>query len=268
MKLSDKAQEALDKVVEQFKSGDLSPVVKLVRIRLPQDAPAARWTFSNRVLAYAQTGSVDCRGYRQWQDAGRQVQKGSRAAYILSPVLVKRQTEDGGEEERLVGFRAIPVFGYRDTKAEKEDALQYAPKELPPLHDVAQRLGLKVAFAPTKPGSLGNCKTDGSSITLGSEDPAVFFHELAHAAHKRVMGKKLRGGQDPHQETTAELAAAVLMQLYGLDDRTGNAWKYIAGYNEDPLRAIMKATDEVGKVLVLLLDEEPDPCPDEDMPQA
>ena len=51
------------------------------------------------------------------------------------------------------------------------------------------------------------------------------------------------------------MAAAVLMSLYG-HDRTGNAWRYIKGYNEDPLRAIVKATDEVGKVLALLLDEE------------
>jgi hypothetical protein len=268
MRLSDKAQEALDRVVEQFKAGDLSPVVKLVRIRLPQDAPAARWTFSNRVLAYAQTGSVDCRGYRQWQDAGRQVQKGSRAAYILGPVLVKRQTDDGGEEERLVGFRAIAVFPIHDTEAERGEALDYTPRQLPPLMDVARRLGVDVAYAPTRPGALGNCTADGSAITLGSEDPVVFFHELAHAAHRRVMGRDLKGGQDPHQETTAELTAAVLTHIYGVGDRTGNCWGYVQQYNEDPLRAIMKATDEVGKVLALLLDEEPDPCPAQDMPQA
>jgi hypothetical protein len=255
MKLSDKAQAALNQVVEQFKSGDLSPVVRLARIRLPEDAPSSRWTFSNRVLAYAQTGSVDCRGYRQWQAIGRQVQKGSHAAYILGPILVTKETERG-EEKQLVGFRAIPVFAYQDTEARNGQALDYAPRELPPLLEVARRLGVKVSYAPTKPGRLGNCKTDGSRITLGSEDPAVFFHELAHAAHKRVRGQALRGGQDAHQETAAELAAAALMHLYGLGDRTGNCWRYVQQYNEDPLRAIMKASDEVGKVLALLLDGE------------
>ena len=254
MKLSDKARAALDKVIEQFKAGDLSPVVKMARITLPEDAPARKWTFSNRVLAYVQTGSVDCRGYRQWQAVGRQVQKGSRAAYILGPIVVKKRTDEG-EEERVMGFRAIPVISWQDTAAESGDALDYAPKELPPLMEVAQRLGVDVTYAPTRDGSLGNCKTDGSRITLGSDDPAVFFHELAHAAHRRVMGRELTGGQDPHQETTAELTAAVLMQMYG-EDRTGNAWTYIAQYNEDPLRAIMKATDEVGKVLSLLFDED------------
>lgn len=253
MKLTEKVQSALDKVVEQFKSGDLSPVVKMVRIELPKDAPSKAWTFSNRVLAYAQTGSVDCRGYRQWQSVGRQVQRGSRAAYILGPILVK--TVDG-EEEKLIGFRGIPVFPYQCTNAENGDALDYTPKEVPPLIDVAERLGVDVAYAPTKMGSLGNCKTDGSRITLGSEDPAVFFHELGHAGHKRVRGQNLKGGQDPHQEITAELVGVTLMCLYGLGDRSGSAWEYIQQYNKDPLRAIMTAVDEVGKVLALLLDEE------------
>ena len=66
MKLSDKAQEALDLVVEQFKSGDLSPIVELARIqRLGEPIPSEQWTLSNRVLALIQTGSMDCRGYRQ-----------------------------------------------------------------------------------------------------------------------------------------------------------------------------------------------------------
>ena len=188
MKLSGKAKEAMGKVIAKFESGDLSPMVEMARIKLPEDAPAHKWTFSNRVLAYAQSGSVDCRGYRQWQAAGRQVQKGSCAAFILGPILVKRETNEG-EEKALVGFRSIPVFAYQDTQAENGDALDYTPTELPPLMEVAQQLGVDVAYAPTKDGSLGNCKTDGSRITLGSEDPGVFFHEMAHAAHKRVMGR-------------------------------------------------------------------------------
>ena len=80
MKLSPKAQAALDRVVNTFKRGDLSPITEVVRLRLGSDAPASRWTFSNQVLAYAQTGELDCRGYRQWQQVGRQVKKGARAA--------------------------------------------------------------------------------------------------------------------------------------------------------------------------------------------
>ncbi len=40
MKLSAKAKEQLNKVVERFKAGDLSPVTKILTINLPSDAPA------------------------------------------------------------------------------------------------------------------------------------------------------------------------------------------------------------------------------------
>ena len=46
--------------------------------------------------------------------------------------------------------------------------------------------------------------------------------------------------------------SAVLMELYGLGDRTGNAWNYIKGYNEDPSRAIVQALSTVEKVIELL----------------
>ena len=42
MKLSPKAQAALDRVVNKFKQGDLSPITDVVRLRLGSDAPASR----------------------------------------------------------------------------------------------------------------------------------------------------------------------------------------------------------------------------------
>lgn len=63
----------------------------------------------------------------------------------------------------------------------------------------------------------------------------------------------LKGGQCTGQETIAEFTAAVLMRLYGLGDRSGNCWRYIAGYAKDPLRAIVRALTTVEKVLALLL---------------
>jgi len=252
MRLSPKAKAALQKVVDKFESGDLSAIVSITKTQLPPDAPAIKWSFSNRVMAYAQTSSVDCRGYRQWQTAGRQVRKGSHAAYILGPVIIKKQTDDGGEEERLVGFRCIPVFAYQDTESENGEALDYIPKELPPLMDVARHLGVDVTYAPTRLGALGNCTPDGAAITLGSEDPSVFFHELGHAAHARIEGS-LKGGQDEQQETAADFVATVLMHFYGLGDRTGNCWQYISMYAKEPIVAITKALSTVEKVLALLL---------------
>lgn len=255
MRLSAKAREALDKVIAQFKSGDLSPVVRIARLQRREGdkpSPSSRWSMSNQIMAFIQTGELDCRGYRQWQSVGRQVQKGSKAAYILGPILVKVENEETGETaQALKGFKSIAVFPLGATKGDPLPEFDYTPRELPPLLDVAKRLGTNVTWVPTLV-NLGSSKTDGSEIKLGSHSPAVFFHELAHAAHAKLDGK-LKGGQDSHQEAVAEFTATVLMQLYGFGDHTGNCWKYVQHLSADPLVAILKALSAVEKVLNLLL---------------
>lgn len=249
MKLSQKAQESLNKVVEQFKAGDLSPVVEIAKTKIAQDAPMSKWSFTNRVMAFAQSGSLDCRGYRQWQQAGRQVQKGQSASFILAPVIITKEDDEGNESKVCVGFRSIAVFGYHQTDGENN--LGYEPRELPQLAEVAERLGVEVRWNPTDDGNLGNCDIEGKRINVGTQDTAVFFHELAHAIHAKIEGQ-LQGGQHADQETVAEFASCVLMHLYGLGDRTGNAWNYISHYSKDPVAAISKALGTVEKIIEAL----------------
>ncbi len=247
-KLSAKAQASLDKVIAKFEAGDLSPITRAARIQLDAEAPASKWSFSNRVLAYAQSGELDCRGYRQWQKFGRHVKKGSHAAFIFTP-RTKKVEKDGKEETCLIGFGTVAVFAAADTEG-ATPLPDYTPAELPPLTDVAEKLGVQVNFTPTPADRLGDCDIDGTEINIGSTDPAVFFHELAHAAHAKV--ESLTGGQTSKQETVAEFTAAVLMDMYHIRNHTGNAWKYISHYNPDPVKAITKALSLIEKVVALL----------------
>ena len=258
MKMSPKAETALAKVVEQFQSGDISPFVEITRIELPPDAPARKWSWGNRTLALATTGQLDCRGYRQWQQIGRQVKKGTTAGFIFAPITRKVTEADpktGQEREyhKLLTFKPIAVHAYKDTDGEPIES--YDVKEPPPLLEVAQRFGVEVSYDATFDRSYGSCNIEGKKIRLHSQSPAVFFHELAHAVDAKVNGK-LKGGQHSDQETTAELAAAVLMHVYGLGDHTGNAWQYIQSYNKDPLRAITDAADKVGALLAEIFEME------------
>lgn len=123
---------------------------------------------------------------------------------------------------------------------------------MPPLANIAKDLGIKVDYVPTTSDRLGDCRIDGSKIRLGSQDPSIFFHELAHAIHARIDGG-LKGGQQQGQETIAEFTATVLMDFYGIRDHSGNAWKYISQYAKDPLEAITKALVTVEQVLAVLL---------------
>lgn len=250
MKLSAKAQASLDKVVARFQEGDLSPLVQASIIPLADDAPARKWSYSNRVLAFAQSNCLDCRGYRQWQKAGRQVQKGERASFILVPRLVKGE-KDGEDKMELRGFLTAAVFGYSQTDGEDID---YEPKSPPPLAEVAERMGVSIAFSPFAGSALGSINPDGTQVTLSSHDVKTWFHELGHAVHSKLNGK-LKGGQDEHQEAVAELASAVLMELYGYGDISGNCWKYVSGYSTDPLKAIMGAAQDVEQILAVIMEE-------------
>jgi antirestriction protein ArdC len=237
------------KVIEKFQAGDLSPITPAVTFELGPEAPARLWSLGNKVLAFAQTGTLDCRGYRQWQAAGRQVKKGSHSAYILSPVTVKKEKDAGEEYRQCIGFKATPVFSIAGTDG--DPLPEYVPKKLPPLAEMAHSLGIDVSYQPLPPNRLGDYSPARDAIRLCAHDEAVFFHELAHAAHARV--ETLQGGQDTRQETIAEFTSCVLMELYGLRDHTGNAWQYIKSYADDPLTAITKALSTMEAVLAVLL---------------
>jgi hypothetical protein len=120
MKLSDKAQESMNKVIEKFQNGDLSPISRVARIRLDPSAPAYKWSLSNKILAFIQAEELDCRGFGQWKDIGRSIKKGCKAVYIVRPLTIKVTTEETEEKENriCIGFSTIPVFAASDTEGE------------------------------------------------------------------------------------------------------------------------------------------------------
>ncbi|MBU1747325.1 MAG: hypothetical protein KKA73_06520 [Chloroflexi bacterium] len=251
MKLSPKAQAALNQVVARFQSGDLGPIIRLAQLKISGDAPMATWSLCNQVLVYALTHSLDCRGYRQWQAVGRQVQQGAHAAFILVPLVkTERDRATGQETTQVYGFRTVPVFPYEATAGDECSTVAYEPATLPPLLDVAQALGIDVSWTPLA-GAAGNCSLDGQRVKLGSHDAFAWFHELAHAAHARLNGR-LKPGQHADQEAVADFTAVVLAALYDCGDYTGHAWDYIRLYHPDPLTAITRAVSTVEQVLVLL----------------
>ena len=252
VKLSKKAKASVDRMIAKFQSGDLSPLVQIAIFNLPDDAPAKKWTFGNKVLAFAQTGSLDCRGYKQWQAANRNVAKGSVAGYIFSPRMKKSTNKNGKDEFRLIGFNQIPVFGANDTEGNKPLA-DYEPKELPPLTDVAQALNISVDYMPMI-DRRGDCTIAGDKIRLGTDSPKTWFHELSHALHAKIDGNLDISGKAAYAEAEAiaEFTACVLMDIYGYGDFSGNAWDYIGGYHKDPLKAIMKACKKTEEILTLI----------------
>ncbi len=203
--------------------------------------PSRSWSLGNKLVMLLH-GTADARGYRQWQEAGRYIRKGSKALYILAPMIRHKKIEnkDTGKNEDVefpVGFVGVPVFRYEDTEGQPVD--EYQPRRIPPLLDVAEKFGVKVEYCPTVLGEGGSYNLITNIIKLSQENPDTFFHELAHKAHSTF--EDLAPIQDPEQEIVAQLSACVLAKLYGCDV-TSFSWHYIASYAKE------KTTEAVGRL--------------------
>ena len=252
---STKARACLQDIVDLFQSGNVPKALAVATIPPQAGIPSARWSWSNRLLQFLADTS-DARGYRQWQQAGRQVNKGSKAFHILGPKTRKiTETDDNGRETDKVivaGFFTIPVFRAEDTDGEP---LPYEPASPPPLADVAERMGVSVHYQTFAGKYLGYFQPGNNKIILASHDVRVFFHELAHAAHSTFDTKRKKGGQDPRREIVAELAAATLATLYCPEANLGFSYQYVADYAKRSSKTIERACLAVVNTVGRVLDE-------------
>ena len=244
------AEKAMQEVIQKFQTGELSELIKIAAFEIPASWPSSKWSMGNKMLAYVQARTLNARGYQAWKGVNRQVQKGAHSIYIWAPRVVKKE-EKGEEKTQLVGFFPVSVFPIETTEGEplKDDL---TPRELPPLFDVAVRLGVTVKFQPVAPDRLGDCGHD--LINLGTDDPRVFWHELAHAAHQ-ATDPEYKDRSSQYKEVVAEFTACVIANIYGYDF-TGTAWQYLQMFSSDPLKAIMKAGHHIDQVLNLIFGQE------------
>lgn len=216
--------------------------------------PSDKWSLNNKFIQLLCGGTDDARTYNQWQAIGRNVKKGEKAFYILAPnqFTIEKEDKETGEMEKrkvLAGFRGIAVFSLQQTEGKPIKYIE-EPKKIPPLMDVAKKMGLKVEYDRTVQGEWGSYNPNTDNIRLCTEDEGTFFHELAHAAHKRIDGK-LKGGQDSEQETIAEFVSCVIAAAYGIDKKT-YSYNYIKSYSDDKEKVgnqIIKVLSKVEKVL-------------------
>ena len=251
---SKKARVCLQRIVKLFEAGQVPKALAVITIPPQADIPSAKWSWSNKLLQFLADTS-DARGYRQWEQAERQVTKGAKAFHILGPKTKKLPgtDDDGRETEEIVvtGFHAVPVFRVEDTDGEP---LSYEPAKPPPLADVAGRFGLSVSYQTFAGRYYGYYQGEGKRIVLATHEAQVFFHELAHAAHHRVAGR-LIGRQTSSQEIIAELAAATLANLYCPDANLGFSYEYVKTYAGKSKKSIERACLAVISTVGMVLDE-------------
>ena len=250
--MTKKIKTALKKILECFESGNLPKAISY-SVFPAANIPSSKWSLINRILMLL-SDTQDARGFRQWKEVNRHVKKGAKAIHILVPRIVKRENDEG-DEEKLAGFMAKPVFRKEDTEGE---TVKYEQSELPklPLMQKAKEWGISVKPIPGNHSYYGYFSHHRNEIGLASKEETVFFHELAHAAHKRLEGTNK--SQQWKKEIVAELAATVLCQIVGKTSKfLGTNYRYIEHYakkaNLTPVQGCLKVISDVEKVLGLIL---------------
>jgi len=256
--MAQNVRETLNSILEAFESGQIPEAIAYSMFPLP-DVPSSKWSLLNRISIFL-SGTADARGFRQWNEAGRHVKKGAKAVYILVPRMIKREIAselgEAEEEEVLSGFMARPVFRVENTEG---DPLEYEQIELPPLPlmERAREWGLSVKAVPGNYEYHGYFSQDKMEIGLASKDETIFFHELSHAAHMRIVGD-LRSIPPWEKEVVAELAAAALCKIVGKESKhMGSSYQYVKHYAEQeglsPVKACLKAINQTEAVLTTIL---------------
>ena len=260
--------EVAERIIDAFRQPDKLPgALAPIFIHRNDDVPCRKWSWHNQLLV-ALSGTVDARGIRQWNRAGRKVKKGSSAIWILAPCIKKVAAEgdNGEQQERQVvyGFRSVPVFAYEDTEGEplpEQDNRYDAWVNELPLAGVADAWGIAVGTFSHQEGSpLGYYQYGASgnqAVMLSVENLATWAHELVHAADHRLTDLK---GAKWHKEIVAELGGAVVLECLGMshDADLGGAFGYIQRYAEeakkDVVRACIEVLDRVCSCVKLILD--------------
>jgi hypothetical protein len=254
--MNERIKEVLDSILGRFKSGDIPEAVAYSMFPIA-DIPSAKWSILNRIIMFI-AGTQDARGFRQWHEVNRYVKKGSKGFYILVPHIRKEEDKETGTEKQvLVGFLTRSVFRYEDTDG-KPIIHEEAELANLPLIERAEEWGISVAAIPGGYRYSGYYSQSKKLIALATKEECEFFHELAHCAHEKILGK-LKKGQDPAQEIVAELASQALCRIAGKsgDRHLGNSYRYIESYAVTlaitPHAACLKVMHETEMVLTLIL---------------
>jgi len=260
----EKMKTAITKVITAFEEGKAAKAIAHTLLPVG-DIPSAKWTgLANRLILWAYTTaegkSSDARTFLQWKEVGRFPAKGSGIT-LFRPKVGRRENDEGETVTFVHGFSSFTVFSYSDTDGEEIELPDVKPLEDIPLMDVAKKWNVKVEY-DTIQGGWGGYSPSRNSITLCTPDESVFFHELAHVAHGKVLADrndKLVGGQDSSQEIVAELTASVLCELVGKEPvRHDYSLRYVSEYakrsGQDAVQACRSLISEVEKTLKKILD--------------
>lgn len=241
------------------------------------------YSFKNQLLIAVQLGpnASLIAGYRQWQERGRQVRKGEKAALIMAPFTYAVKDTDGkpildddGRKIHRTYFRFVPVFDISqtdsiDAKNNAAESVLFASVSKADETRVYERVeswlkheGWTVKVDDSLGPQLhGFTRASEKLIAVNGKDgdgmrACTLVHEAAHAVLQTRLDDPAHKDYKGHRglaETEAESVAYVVCGLLGLDTSESSI-TYIGGWSEFSAETLGKAADNVSKAVNLIMD--------------
>jgi len=209
-------------------------------------APCERWNLISRLLVTLH-GTYDARSDLQWRAAGRWLKDGAKKFHVVASEMA------GTESEKVDGpyptLMAWPVYRIQDTEGHPARYGVVEPLTIPSPAALAARWGVRVRCGVFD--SNGHCGSPGAA--LDPRQAAIFFWELVHVARSKV--DVLKNGDGVRQEKIQNLAAAILLSIYGAGCGDGAVYDYIyaASTGKDVTNACYLVMCAVDRLLKLIL---------------
>lgn len=212
------------------------------------------YSFGNQIALWMQRVEGPVATYQRWQDVGRHVKKGAKAASILRPIMRKVE-EDGELTMQVRGFKWVRcIFGYNDT--EGEDLPPWEPPEWSEERALGALGITRVAFDLMDGNVQGYSAGKEVAINPVAAYPfKTLLHELGHITLGHTMGQQLeeyqahRGLREFQAESTAYLGMNELgaLEQFNAAESRQYIQSWLAGREptEKDIRAVFGSVDKI-----------------------
>jgi antirestriction protein ArdC len=214
-----------------------------------------RYSYLNQLYLAMQGVREPVATYKRWQDLGRQVLRGSKAASIVRPIIIEKKDAAGEVKDRITRFKPVKcLFTVSQTEGD-----ELPPADIPSwsLATALDELDIKqVPFEHMNGNVAGYSVEREFAINPVAVNPTkTTFHEVGHI----VLGHTDEARQAEYQlhrgvsEFQAEATAYLSMnELEQLDDTTasqsrGYVQTWLKGQRppDTAIRQVFSATDQI-----------------------
>lgn len=214
------------------------------------------YSFNNQwLISHQMPGATKVSSFKNWQELGRQVNKGEKALSVLAPIMLTLRDangnpiiDDNGKERKIPrGYRAIPVFDISQTSGEPlpEDPTRKLDGDAPygmrtDLEKFIGDAGYTVKFEAGASNGVSGTEVIIDSSQSEAEQARSMAYELGrislgHFDSESESGKK----SDADKAVEAESFAYVVSRAKGLNSAGGysfgqvSTWAAKSGDDQD-----------------------------------